>query len=112
MTNALRLDKLYDAIETGKVVLDDLAPRIRELRSRQEKLLARRGELEIAMSDRKVELADIKLVKSYVNDLRRTLDEGVLTDRRAFIRSFVREIIVSGQEIRLIYTLPLLTDSL
>ena len=30
-----RLDKLYDAVETGKINLDDLTPRIRELRSRQ-----------------------------------------------------------------------------
>ncbi len=107
-----RLDKLYDAIETGKIKLDDLAPRIRELRDRQEKLLTRRSEIELAMSDRKVELADMKLVKSYVNDLRHTLDEGLLTDRRAFIRSFVKEITVSQQEIRLVYTLPLLPDGL
>jgi len=40
-----RLNKLYDAIETGNIDLNDLAPRIRELRSRQEKLLARRSEL-------------------------------------------------------------------
>jgi len=107
-----RLGKLYDAVETGKINLDDLAPRIRELRDRQEKLLTRRSEIELAMSDRKVELADMKLVKSYVNDLRHTLDEGLLTDRRTFIRSFVKEITVSQQEIRLNYILPLLPDGL
>jgi len=62
--------------------------------------------LEVAMSDKKVELADMKMVKSYVNDLRNTLDEGPLTDRRAFIRSFVKEIAVTQQEIQLNYTLP------
>jgi len=79
-----RLDKLHDAVETGKIDLDDLTPRIRELRSRQERLLARRSELEIAMSDRKVELADLKTVKGYVNDLRDTLCSvwwAVLYDR-------------------------------
>ncbi len=30
-----RLEKLYDAIETGNISLNDLAPRIRELRNRQ-----------------------------------------------------------------------------
>ena len=64
------------------------------------------------MSDRKVELADLKTVKGYVNDLRDTLDGGSLSDRRAFIRSFVKEIAVSQQEIRLSYTLPLLPDGL
>jgi len=107
-----RLDKLYDAVETGKINLDDLTPRIRELRSRQEKLLARQSELEVAMSDKRVELADMKMVKSYVIDLRHTLDEGPLTDRRAFIRSFVKEIAVTQQEIQLNYTLPLPPDGL
>jgi hypothetical protein len=107
-----RLDKLYDAVETGKINLDDLTPRIRELRSRQEKLLARQSELEVAMSDKRVELADMKMVKSYVIDLRHTLDEGPLTDRRAFIRSFIKEIAVTQQEIQLTYTLPLPPDGL
>jgi DNA invertase Pin-like site-specific DNA recombinase len=106
------LNKLYDAVETGNINLNDLTPRIRELRSHQEKLLARRSELEIAISDRKVELADIKLVKSYINELRKTLDDGLLTDRKAFIRSFVKEIIVSKQQVNLIYTIPLLPDGL
>ena len=107
---SFRLDKLYDAIETGKVSLDDLAPRIHRLRNQQEKLLSRRVELELAMSDRKVELADMKLVKSYVNDLRHTLEEGSLADRRAFVKSFVKEIIISGEEARLLYTMPLIPD--
>jgi site-specific DNA recombinase len=33
-----RLEKLYDALETGTVSLDDLAPRIQQLRLRQEQL--------------------------------------------------------------------------
>ena len=54
----------------------------------------------------------MKMVKSYVIDLRHTLDEGPLSDRRAFIRSFVKEIIVTRQEIQINYTLPLLPDGL
>jgi len=107
-----RLDRLYDAIETGKIRLDDLTPRIRELRNRQERLLSRRSELEAAMSDRKVELADLSTVRSYVSDLRNTLNESPLSERRAFIRSFVKEIIVNKTEVQLNYTLPLLQKGL
>ena len=64
------------------------------------------------MSDKRVELADLKTVKSYANDLRDTLDDGSLSDRRAFIRSFVQEITVTKHEIQLKYTLPLLPDGL
>lgn len=51
------LERLYDAIETGKLDLDDVVIRIRELRSRQDQLQARRIEIESQMSDRKVELS-------------------------------------------------------
>jgi len=54
----------------------------------------------------------MKLVRSYINDLRKTLDDGLLTDRRAFIRSLIKEIIVTKQEVKLIYTIPLLPDGL
>ena len=54
----------------------------------------------------------MKLVKSYINDIRNTLDECLLTDRRAFIRSFIKEIVVLQQEVKLIYTIPLLPDGL
>ena len=58
------------------------------------------------MSDRKMELAGLKTVKGYVNDLGDILDDGPLSDRSAFIRSFAKEIAVTQQEIRLTYTLP------
>ena len=102
-----RLERLYDAIETGKVELDDLAPRIRQLRTRQEQLQDRKIEIENMLSDRRVELADLKVVRHYVNDLRNLLSESPLTERRAFIRSFVKEVKVTGDEALLTYTMPL-----
>lgn len=105
-----RLDRLYDAVETGNISLDDLTPRIRELRNRQEQLLSRRIELEALMSDRKVELADLSMVKDYVGDLRDTLDESPLFERRAFIRSFVKEVRVTDGEAILTYSIPVLPE--
>jgi len=102
-----RLERLYDAIETGKVKLDDLAPRIRQLRTRQEQLQDRKIEIENMLSDRRVELADLKVVRHHVNDLRNLLSESPLTERRAFIRSFVKEVKVTGDEALLTYTVPL-----
>jgi site-specific DNA recombinase len=107
-----RLDRLYDAVETGKIGLDDLTPRIRELRDRQAQLLSRRIELETMMSDRKVELADLGMVKEYVADLRQAIDESPLSERRAFIRSFVEDIIVTKKEVQLIYNESVLPGGL
>ena len=57
-----RLKRLYDALETGKIGLDDLAPRIHHLRHRQEQLQARKWELEALLSDRQTQLADLEAV--------------------------------------------------
>jgi len=51
---AQRLGRLYDAIEIGKLDLDDIAIRIREVRTRQDQLHVRRLEIESQLSDRKV----------------------------------------------------------
>jgi site-specific DNA recombinase len=105
-----RLERLYDAILTGKMNLEELVPQIRELQSRQEQLQARRIEIEAQMSDRRVELADLETISHYVEDLHDLLKEGSLTERRAFIRSFVREVRVTGDEAVLTYSIPLLPE--
>ena len=82
-----RLGRLYDALETGALALRDLAPRIQELRMRQEQLQTTRWELEHLLSNRKVELADMNTVASYVEDLRNLLDRAVLLRRSPLLRA-------------------------
>ena len=102
-----RLERLYDALETGKIGLDDLAPRIQQLRQRLEQLQSSKWELETLLSDRRVDLANLEMVSQYVGDLRGLLQEGELAERKSFIRSFVEEIKVTGNEVLLMYTMPL-----
>lgn len=78
-----RLERSYDALETGKLGLDDLAPRIQQLRYQQEQLQARKWELEALLSDRRVELADLGMVTKCVDDLRSLLEESTLIERRS-----------------------------
>lgn len=106
-----RLERLYDALETGSLQLADLAPRIQRLRQRQEQLNAARLGLENLLSDRKVELADMETVKSYVEDLRNLLEDSSLAERKSFIKSFVREVRVTGTEVLLTYNIPLSASS-
>ena len=107
-----RLDRLYDALETGKVDIEDLAPRIKELRFKQEQLQNRKYELECHLSDSKVEPADLKRVMAYVDNFRNTLDIGTLSERKSFIRSFVRSIKIKSDDAQMSYTMPLPQDSL
>ncbi len=102
-----RLERLYDSLETGKLRLEDLAPRIQQLRCRQEQLRAIQLELEQHLSDKRVDVADLETITYYVEDLRNLLSESTLTDKKTFIRSFIKEVKVTGNEASLTYTLPL-----
>lgn len=90
-----RLVRLYDALETGKLELDDLADRIKELKNRQDELNATRIQIEADLVVNKVELIDLEMVKTYVKDLKVLLQEADLTERKSFLRSFIKRIEVS-----------------
>jgi ATP-dependent Lon protease len=105
-----RLQKLYDALETGKIQLADLSPRIHQLRQRQEELQSRKLVLEQELSARRLELADTETVTRCVSDLRNELNESSLAERKSFIRSFVKEVEVTRDEVLLTYTIPLLPN--
>jgi site-specific DNA recombinase len=102
-----RLNRLYDALETNKIGIDDLAPRIQELRRRHAQLLSARAELAQKLSDRRVYLTDMETVADYMQDLRSLLDESSLMERKSFIKSFVKEARVKDEEVSLIYTMPI-----
>lgn len=102
-----RLSNIYDAIESRKIELSDLALRIKELRVRQEKLLARKSEIEAQYSEHRYEIMDPAQMAAYVEDLKALLDEGEVCERKAFIKGFVKGIRVKGDEVTVEYTPPL-----
>ena len=55
------------------------------------------------MADRTVELVDLNLMNDYIGEMQEVLQASALTERRAFIRSFIQEIKVSGNEAVLTY---------
>ncbi len=101
-----RLGRLYDVIETGKLELGDIIVRIRELREQDNHLQARRVEIEALMSDRRVALLDIRDITEYVTDMQNLLQYGSLTERKSFIKGFVKEIKVTGSEAKISYSIP------
>ena len=105
-----RLDNLYNILETGKIELDLLKPRLQELKQQHDRLLARKAELGMLLSQRRIELAGPEVVKEYVNDLRNFLDTTDLPLRKTFIKSFVKEIKITGNEARIFYNFPLPPD--
>ena len=105
------LDRLYRAIETTELDMADIAPRIREHRERQRKLQDAARTAKAALSERRVWLDSVETIKAFAKDMRQFLKESELTERRAFITSFVKEILVVPGQARLRYTLPMPMDS-
>ena len=103
---AARLIRLYDALETGKISIDLLAPRIRDLKERQDKLQGRKSELHMLMTGEKAEVASQQDVAKCAADFQELLEEGSLAEKKAFIRSFVDEVRVTGEHVLVNYRLP------
>ncbi len=105
-----RLGNLYNAIENGNIEFHLLKPRLQELRVQHDRLLTRKSELDGLMSQHKIELVSPEVVRKYVEDLHQFIDTSDLLERKAFIKSFVKEIKVTGNEGRIKYTFPILPD--
>jgi len=107
---SIRLSKHYDALETGKVSLDDLGPRIRELRARQNQLSKVRVQVEADIVTQGKQQVDVVLVKSYAQDLKSLLGEADFTESKAFLRSFIKRIVLDGENATIHYNLPMPPD--
>ena len=58
------------------------------------------------------ELASPEVVRQYAEDLRQFLKSSPLPEKKAFIKSFVRGIKVTGNEGHITYTFPIPPDNL
>ncbi len=106
-----RLERLYDLAETTDLDIEDFKPRIRDHRERQEKLEVTAEEARTLLSQRRVVLDDVNTIAAYARDLSKYLNESELTERRAFIESFVKEIVVQPGGAVVRYTIPMPEDS-
>ena len=102
----IRLSKLYDALETGKLSLDDLAPRIKELRTRQDELSKARLQLEAEKITRGIKHVDAEVIKSHARDLKSLLEEADIAESKAFLRSFIKRIEIDKSQAVVHYSLP------
>ncbi len=106
----IKLESIYEALESGKLDLKDLAPRIKELRTKQDNLSKSRVIAEAEMTLQGYQQLDIEAVHGYVNDLRNLLDESDIAQRKGFLRSFIKKIVVENDKAKLYYNVPVPPD--
>ena len=106
-----RLGRLYGLAETTDLDIYGFKPRIRDHRERQERLEATAEEARTILSQRREVLDDVETITAYALDLSVFLNESELTERRAFIESFVKEIVVMPGNAVVCYSIPMPDDS-
>ena len=108
-----RLERLYDLVETTtEFNMADFAHRIRDHKERQERLESAAEGARAILSQRRAVLDDVRTITAYAQDMNTFLRKSELTERRAFIETFVREIELLPDNAVVRYTVPMPDDSL
>ena len=106
------LGRIWHFIETAdNVEMTDASDRIREHRDRQERLQDLAADARAILSQRREVLDDVEPIAAYAQEMSDFLKESELTGRRAFIETFVKEIVVMPGDALVRYTIPMPDDS-
>lgn len=101
-----RLEKLYEAIESGAIPYQRLAPRIEQWATEDEKLAAQLAALPAAEANPILQVGESE-IESWVKELRELVGKGSVDEQRAFLRAWVLRITVQGDRLKITYTFPL-----
>ena len=101
-----KLGRIWHFVETTDIDMADASDRIKSTGSGRSALRTRRDARAI-LSQRRAVLDDVKTIAAYAKDMSEFLNESELTERRAFIETFVKEIVVMPGDALLRYTIPI-----
>ena len=106
-----RLGRIWQAIETTDIEMADASDRIREHRERKEKLEIAAEEARGLLKERRRFLDSADTIATFAAEMGDFLKTSELTETRAFVRSFVKEIEVKPGRAAIVYTIPTPEDS-
>ena len=106
-----RLGRIWQAIETTDIEMADASDRIREHRERKEKLEIAAEEARAVLAERRVMLDSADTIATFAADMSEFLKTSELTETKAFVRSFVKEIEVKPGKAAIVYSIPTPQDS-
>ena len=107
-----KLDRVWHHIETvDNVKTADASARLREHRERRERLEEAAADARATLSQRTAVLDDEETIAAYAQDMKQFLRESEMTERRAFVETFVKETVVMPGNARMRYTIPMPDNS-
>lgn len=102
-----RRAKLYEGIETGTFDLKDISPRLKNLNDEIAAIEAQKNDLIKKNHSQQGFYINDEDMRPYVEDLRETLLQGTVAQRRDFLRTFLKRIEVDYPKATIEYTLPI-----
>ncbi len=106
-----KLDRIWHFVESTDLDMADASERILEHRHRREQLEAAAEEARSVLSQRRELLDSADVIAAFARDMSEFLKTSELTETKAFVRSFVKEVLVRPGGATIIYTIPTPEDS-
>ena len=106
-----KLGRIWHIIETTDIEMADASDRIREHRERKEKLEVAAEEARALLADRRVMLDSADVIATFAEEMSEFLKASELTETRAFVHSFVKEVEVKPGRAAIVYSIPTPKDS-
>ena len=103
-----RLARIWNHIETTDTEMADASDRIREHRERKEKLEIAAGEARALLKERRQFLDSADTFAAEMSEFLKTSE---LTETKAFVGSFVKEVVVKPGRAAIVYSIPTPEDS-
>ena len=100
------LANLYTALESGKVDIDDLAPRLKELRARQREVDENKDEALDEMNQTDGSVFDPLAMNHYLEDLQTILQSASFLQCKTFLGTFIRRVDFNKEQVGIQYTVP------
>ena len=106
-----RLGRIWNFIETSDTEMADASDRIREHRERKETLEIAAEEARALLKERRQLLDSTDTIATFAEEMSDFLKTSELTETRAFVHSFVKEVVVKPGRAAIVYSIPTPDDS-
>ena len=106
-----RLARIWNHIETTDTEMADASDRIREHRERKERLEVAAEEARALLKERRQFLDSADTIAAFAAEMSEFLKTSELTETKAFVGSFVKEVVVKPGRAAIVYSIPTPEDS-
>ena len=106
-----KLDRIWHFVESTDLDMADASERILEHRHRREQLEAAAEEAREVLAERRELLDSADTIAAFASEMSEFLKTSELTETKAFVRSFVKDVQVKPGAATIIYTIPTPEDS-